>query len=125
MNIKTRWFIGFTAIGLLRGFIFPDYRNDYALWIIPFVTPTVCALAAVAAWSIKNLSFPRAILFGLMGILLSDVTGTIVYGAQTKWWYVTHDSETHAVLLLTLCIQVILFAVTCIILFPLIKLSKK
>jgi hypothetical protein len=125
MNMKTRWLLVFTAISLLRGLIFPDYRNDYALWVIPFITPAVCAIVAILAWLTKKLTLQWALSSGFLAVLLSDVIGTIVYGMQAGWRYVTHDTETHAVLLLTLFIQIISFSVIYSALFFLIKIFRK
>ena len=122
---KIRWIGSLLGIGLLRGIFVPDYRSDCALWIIPFVMPAIYALVATLAQFTHALVPRHALFWSLLTILISDVTGIIVYGSQTKWWYVTHDGETHAVLLLTLFIQIVSFAIIYGSLFFLMKFVRK
>jgi hypothetical protein len=125
---KTRlvpWITVFLAIAVLRGFFFPDFRNDFSLLVIPFLTPVICAVLAVTASFKNTIRLWISLLFGFLCIILSDVIGTIVYGTQCGWHYVTDDVETQAVLLFEVVVQLITYLACYGIIILVRKLGRK
>ncbi|QYJ97920.1 hypothetical protein K0J45_01305 [Shewanella alkalitolerans] len=106
-----KWILLILLIGLIRGILLPDYRWAPNIWLIPFVTPVALSALAVYLASTKRLGKGIAITTSLLSLLMSTGIGVLVYGGAVGWQYVTEDTESQAVFLGTIGIQLITYIV--------------
>ncbi|PIQ38880.1 MAG: hypothetical protein COW58_14845 [Thalassolituus sp. CG17_big_fil_post_rev_8_21_14_2_50_53_8] len=106
-----KWILLILLVGLIRGVLLPDYRWQPSIWLIPFATPIVLSALAVYLASTKHLGKGVAIATALFSLLMSTCIGGLVYGVSVGFHYVTEDTESQAVLLATIGIQLITYIV--------------
>jgi hypothetical protein len=104
-----KWILLIIGIGILRGILFPDYRFQPNIVIIPFGLPLLLAALSAYLGATRRLSWLSASIWGLFSVYLSTLVGIFVYGMSVGWKYVIDDTESQAVFMATIGIQTVTF----------------
>jgi hypothetical protein len=75
-----KWILLIIGIGILRGILFPDYRFQPNIVIIPFGLPLLLAALSAYLGATRRLSWLSASIWGLFSVYLSTLVGIFVYG---------------------------------------------
>lgn len=106
-----KWILLIIGIGLFRGVVFPDYRFQPNIVIIPFGMPLLVAALSAYLGVTNRLSWLSSSIWGLLSVYLSTLIGVFVYGLSVGWQYVTDDTESQAVFMATIGIQTVTFLI--------------
>jgi hypothetical protein len=104
-----KWILLIMGIGIFRGILFPDYRFQPNIVIIPFGLPLLLAALSAYLGATRRLSWLSVSIWGLFSVYLSTLVGIFVYGMSVGWKYVIDDTESQAVFMATIGIQTITF----------------
>ena len=97
------------GIALIRGILFPDYRFEPNIILIPFGMPLLMAGIASYLVAKKHLKWLVSSLSGLVSVYVSTIIGIAVYGISVGWHYITDDTESQAVFMATIGIQTLTY----------------
>lgn len=112
INTKSKGIALLLIVGLIRAVLLPDFGyGAFSFLIIPFIFPLLLVwLSAVLVFK-KILTRFEAVLWGFASIVLSDIIGLIFYGSTAGWGYITHDSESQGIFILTFFTQSLIYLV--------------